>query len=155
MEKQELEKQVDQELENVLSKEIDDKTSQKIVALFEKKKEQAQSILQDQQRMEHFYTRLERKCKRIPLIGQQLSYVPAMASLIQSYRAGDYPDIPLGAILSVMGAMIYFIAPFDIFPDGIPLLGLTDDAALIAVIWKLIGDDVEEYNRWRKKNHKD
>ena len=74
MDKQELEKQVDQELENVLSKEIDDKTSQKIVALFEKKKEQAQSILQDQQRMEHFYTRLERKCKRIPLIGQQLSY---------------------------------------------------------------------------------
>ncbi|MBP3853756.1 MAG: DUF1232 domain-containing protein [Erysipelotrichaceae bacterium] len=152
MEEKELEKKVEEQLPQTMQ--ARQQLSEKIVARFEKRKEQAANYLQDAQKVESTLTRLERKLKRIPLIGEQLAAVPAMISLIRSYRNHEYPQLPLGAIISVFGVLLYFLSPIDVIPDGIPFLGYTDDAALIAVIWKLVSDDVEEYNKWRKKNGK-
>ncbi|MBO6047103.1 MAG: DUF1232 domain-containing protein [Erysipelotrichaceae bacterium] len=115
----------------------------------------AKALLHDKERIEHFLMRLERKFKKFPGIGQELSYIPAMICLVKDYVDGEYRDIPLGSIIGIISAFVYFMSPFNLIPNAIPILGLTDDIALIAYVWRLVGDDVKEYEAWRKANHKE
>lgn len=114
----------------------------------------AEKILKDEQKMERFLQKLEKKLKVIPLAGDTLAMVPIMISLIKSYIDKEYTEIPLGTIIAVISALAYVISPTDIVPDFIPGAGYIDDAAVVAACLKLVGSDIEEYQEWRKKNNK-
>lgn len=116
---------------------------------------QAEEMLKDQDKMERFLQRLEKKLKVIPLAGEKLADVPIMVSLIRSYVKKEYIDVPIGTIIAILSALIYFVSPIDIVPDSIPVLGYFDDAAVVAACWKLVDSDVEEYIKWRKENGKE
>lgn len=118
----------------------------------EKGYESAGKLLNDQDAIEKFLQRLEKKLKVIPLVGDKLANIPTMASLMRSFVKKEYIEIPLGSIIAITSALIYFVSPIDIVPDSIPFLGYIDDAAVIAVCWKLVESDVEEYVKWRKDN---
>ena len=43
---------------------------------------------------------------------------------------------PADAILMAIAAVFYFVGPFDLIPDSIPVLGLIDDTSVItSVAW--------------------
>ena len=52
---------------------------------------------------------------------------------------------------AIGGALLYFISPIDLIPDFIPILGFTDDAAVLALCLKLCRDDVLEYWKWKSR----
>lgn len=54
--------------------------------------------------------------------------------------------------LTLMGALAYFILPIDIIPDFIPLLGFTDDAAVLALAIKIVGDHITEEHRQKARD---
>lgn len=128
---------------------------QKAQEELEKGYKSAEKLLNDQDAIERFLQRLEKKLKVIPLAGDRLADIPIMASLIKSFIKKEYRDIPIGSIIAITSALIYFVSPIDIIPDSILFLGYIDDAAVIAVCWKLVGSDVEEYVKWRKDNGKE
>ena len=115
---------------------------------------EAEEMLKDEDKMERFLQRLEKKLKKIPVAGDKLANVPIMISLVRSYIKKEYTDIPIGTIIAIISALIYFLSPIDIVPDSIPLLGYFDDAAVVAACWKLVESDVDEYIKWRKDNNK-
>jgi len=121
----------------------------------EKGYSEAEEILHDEDKMERFLQRLEKKLKTVPIAGEKLAVVPIMASLIRNYAKKEYTDIPIGTLLAMISALVYFVSPIDIIPDSIPVLGYFDDAAVVAACWKLVESDVDEYVKWRKDNHKD
>ena len=98
---------------------------------------------------ERLLQRLEKKLKPIPFIGR----IPVIISLVRYYFKREYDDIPIGMIIAIIGAIIYFIVPIDFIPEGLLLFGLVDDAAVLAGCMKLIESDVKEYQEWRKDNH--
>ena len=49
--------------------------------------------------------------------------------------------------VALLGALAYFIAPFDILPDVLPIVGLTDDAAVLAAAIKLVWDNIKPVHR--------
>ncbi len=51
------------------------------------------------------------------------------------------------AIAVVVGAIGYFLAPVDLIPDAIPVLGFTDDAAIIAAAVKMVSSSLDPETR--------
>jgi uncharacterized membrane protein YkvA (DUF1232 family) len=73
-------------------------------------------------------------------------------SIIKDYANGSYREIPWVTIAGIIGSLIYVFIPIDLIPDFIPVLGLTDDAAVVALCLKGISKDLEKYSIW--KNNK-
>lgn len=120
----------------------------------EKGYEKAEETLNDDDKMERLFQRLEKKLKNIPVIGEKMADIPIMASLVRCYWKKEYTDVPIGSIIAIISALIYFVSPIDILPDSIPVIGYFDDAAVVATCWKLVESDVVEYQKWREKNGK-
>lgn len=114
----------------------------------------AEKLLQDPDKMERFLQRLEAKLKEIPAVGEMLSYVPTLVSMVRSYMRKEYTDLPLGTMIAIVSALLYFVSPVDIIPDVIPGAGYLDDAAVVTLCLKLVGSDVREYVEWREVNGK-
>ncbi len=145
------------------SQEKNPKIYENIEQVFDEKKAQeelekgykkAEKILKNREKMERLLQRLEKKLKSIPVLGEKLSYIPAMVSLIKSYIEKEYTDLPLGTIIAITSALLYFVSPIDLVPDSIPVIGYFDDAAVVAACWKLVESDVKEYLKWREDNNK-
>lgn len=97
---------------------------------------EAQELLQDEDKIERFLQRLEKKLKVIPYAGDKLANIPVLASLVRNYVKKEYMDVPIGTIIAILSALIYFVSPLDIVPDSIPFLGYFDDAAVVAGVGK-------------------
>lgn len=52
------------------------------------------------------------------------------------------PDTPIRDKAVIIGAFGYFILPVDLIPDGIPVLGLTDDLAAIRLALSAVWNNV-------------
>jgi uncharacterized membrane protein YkvA (DUF1232 family) len=128
---------------------------EEVQARFERSKEKAKKILEDKDKMDHFLERLEKKLKHIPVVGGILSEIPALISLVKAYIEKRYRAIPIGSIIAIVGALIYFLSAIDLFPDLLPVIGLVDDAAVLTLAYKLVHDDVVEYKAWREKSQLD
>ena len=63
--------------------------------------------------------------------GKKLIYV-----VLLLYYTLQKDNVPLKAKTAIVGALGYFIAPFDFIPDLLPLVGYTDDfgALMIALV---------------------
>ena len=140
------------------NKEIMDETKMidetKASTLLESNYATATTLLNNVDEMERFLQRLEEKMKIVPVVGEKLAMVPVLASLIKSFVSKEYTDIPIGTIIAIIAALLYFVSPIDLVPDSIPVLGYFDDAAVVAVCWKMVESDVKEYQVWREKNNK-
>lgn len=115
---------------------------------------EAEKLLNDKDKLEEFLQKLEKKLKTIPVAGNALSSLPIMVSLIKSYIQKEYTEIPLGTIIAIISASIYFLSPVDLIPDIVPGIGYIDDAAVVAACLALVGSDIEEYKKWREDNKK-
>ena len=121
-------------------------------AELEKGMEEAQTILEDEDKLEKLFQRLEKKLKNIPVVGEKLAVAASMASMVKSYVNKEYTEIPLGTILAAISAIAYLVSPIDIIADVIPVIGYVDDIAVIGACLKLIESDLNDYIEWRKAN---
>jgi uncharacterized membrane protein YkvA (DUF1232 family) len=48
---------------------------------------------------------------------------------------------------SLVGALAYFVLPFDAMPDVFPLLGFTDDAAVLLTALRMVGAHMRPEHR--------
>lgn len=61
-----------------------------------------------------------------------------LSKAIQMYLVLQSDDVPLWAKLKVMGALGYFISPVDLVPDVVPVVGLLDDAGVLALAFGMV-----------------
>jgi uncharacterized membrane protein YkvA (DUF1232 family) len=67
--------------------------------------------------------------------------------MIRACLAGKYCASP-DSILMVVAAVIYFLSPFDLIPDAIPVLGLIDDAAVIGCVARANLTAISNFRKW-------
>ena len=73
-----------------------------------------------------------------------------LGRLLKAYSHGEYRTIPWKSYLLVVAAILYFINPIDLIPDLMPILGLTDDFAVLLMVYKSIGADIDKFLVWEK-----
>jgi uncharacterized membrane protein YkvA (DUF1232 family) len=76
--------------------------------------------------------------------------VTTLTRMIKAYVSGEYKIIPWGSIVKMIAVLMYFISPIDFIPDFIPILGLTDDFALIMWLFNSLKDDFNDFEAWEK-----
>jgi uncharacterized membrane protein YkvA (DUF1232 family) len=75
-------------------------------------------------------------------------YLMAMIRVIRDYQRGEYRDMAAPKLLIIIAAIIYFVSPFDVIPDWIPVLGHIDDAFVVSLALKSVRADLDTYMAW-------
>jgi uncharacterized membrane protein YkvA (DUF1232 family) len=73
-----------------------------------------------------------------------------LGRMAKAYALGRYRAVPWKTILILLAAVIYFINPIDLIPDLIPLLGFTDDFAILVWVYNAIGAEVDKFMEWEQ-----
>lgn len=110
----------------------------------------AEAMLKDAEKCEELFCRMERKLACVPAVGEELSRLPVFASMVRSWLCKEYTAAPMGTIIAIVSAVVYFVSPIDLIPDTLPGVGHVDDVAVIAACYKMVRDDVIEYDEWRR-----
>lgn len=78
-----------------------------------------------------------------------LKDVTALVSMVRDYWQGSYREIPFWALGAVVVALLYILNPMDLVPDFIPVVGLVDDTAVIALCLRMVEEDLRRYEKWQ------
>lgn len=83
-------------------------------------------------------------------LGDAWDNLKLFIELVKDYSKGNYRKVSTGTILTILGAIIYFVSPVDLVPDFIVGLGLFDDAAVIGFTLKKISAELDHYKVWKQ-----
>jgi uncharacterized membrane protein YkvA (DUF1232 family) len=75
--------------------------------------------------------------------------------MLKDYKQKKYKNVPWKAIAMIATALVYFLNPVDFIPDFMGILGFTDDAIVLAFVFKSIRDELIKYCDWRGLNAED
>jgi uncharacterized membrane protein YkvA (DUF1232 family) len=73
--------------------------------------------------------------------------LPFAEDLLSAYYCAFDRQTPRHVQAALLGALAYFILPFDFVPDMLPVLGFTDDAAVLATAIRLVAAHVTPEHR--------
>jgi uncharacterized membrane protein YkvA (DUF1232 family) len=82
-----------------------------------------------------------RKLKRVA------ANIPFAEDLLAAYYCAFDRQTPRHVQAALIGALAYFILPFDVVPDFLPILGFTDDAAVLATAIRLVSTHIRDEHR--------
>jgi uncharacterized membrane protein YkvA (DUF1232 family) len=98
----------------------------------------AQRLAGDEGRLRRdFWRKLRRLAARLPF---------AQDLLAAHYCAFDR-QTPLHVKAALIGAIAYFVLPVDVIPDVLPVIGYTDDAAVLATAIRLVSAHITPDHR--------
>jgi uncharacterized membrane protein YkvA (DUF1232 family) len=73
--------------------------------------------------------------------------LPFAEDLLAAYYCAFDHATPMQVKASLVGALAYFVLPFDAMPDVLPLLGFTDDAAVLLTALRMVGAHMRPEHR--------
>ncbi|NPU14078.1 DUF1232 domain-containing protein [Bradyrhizobium sp. 83002] len=78
---------------------------------------------------------------------QVVARIPFAADLLAAYYCAFDKETPRHVQVALLGALAYFILPFDFLPDVMPVLGFTDDAAVLATAIRMVASHITPDHR--------
>jgi uncharacterized membrane protein YkvA (DUF1232 family) len=76
-----------------------------------------------------------------------IARVPFAEDLLAAYYCAFDKQTPRHVQAALLGAIAYFILPFDFIPDMLPVLGFTDDAAVLATAIRMVATHITPEHR--------
>ena len=80
-------------------------------------------------------------------LGRLAAHIPFAEDLLTAYYCAFDRSTPHHVRAALLGALAYFVLPFDVIPDMLPVLGLSDDAAVLAGALKLVWNHIQPQHR--------
>ena len=80
-------------------------------------------------------------------IRQVAAGLPFAEDLLTAYYCAFDRDTPVNVKAALFGALAYFVLPIDFMPDVMPILGFTDDAAVLATAIRLVAAHLRPEHR--------
>jgi uncharacterized membrane protein YkvA (DUF1232 family) len=76
-----------------------------------------------------------------------IARVPFAEELLAAYYCAFDRATPVSVKATLVGAIAYFVLPIDAIPDVLPILGFTDDAAVLTTALRLVANHVTPEHR--------
>lgn len=84
-------------------------------------------------------------------VGQVLTdKLTTLSRMVKAYVSGQYRIVPWPTILKIVAVLIYFVSPLDVIPDILPIIGLTDDLAIVLWLFRALQEDIENFDAWER-----
>ena len=100
--------------------------------------EPAERLAKDRARVrKEFWIKLKRVAARLPFV----------EDLLAAYYCAFDRQTPRHVQAALLGALAYFILQFDFMPDVLPVLGFTDDAAVLATAIRMVASHISPVHR--------
>ncbi len=100
--------------------------------------EPASRLAEDPARVrKEFWKKLKRVAAKLPFV----------EDLLAAYYCAFDRQTPRHVQAALLGALAYFILPFDFMPDLMPVLGFTDDAAVLATALRMVASNIKPVHR--------
>jgi len=74
-------------------------------------------------------------------------HIPFAEDALAAYYCAFDPATPTRVRAMIFAALAYFVVPTDVIPDFLPVLGFTDDAAVLAATLQLIASHMRPEHR--------
>jgi uncharacterized membrane protein YkvA (DUF1232 family) len=84
-----------------------------------------------------FWPKLQRHAAQLPFAGD----------LVAAYYCALDRRTPRRVQVILLGALAYFVLPFDFIPDMLPIIGFTDDAAVLATAIQVVATHITPEHR--------
>ena len=98
----------------------------------------AQRLAEDEQTLKRrFWQKLRALAARLPFA----------EDLVAAHYCAFDRQTPLHVKAALIGALAYFVLPADVVPDVLPVIGYTDDAAMLAGAIKLVASHISPDHR--------
>lgn len=104
---------------------------------------------EDAQKVVDNATQIVGKVERSGVLKRELAKVRLLLMMVEDYLDGEYREVPWFTIAAAVVALLYILSPVDLIPDFIPVIGLTDDLAMLLLVWTLISEDICRYAHWK------
>ena len=75
------------------------------------------------------------------------AHIPFAEDLLAAYYCAFDRATPFQVKATLVAAIAYFVLPFDAIPDMLPMIGFTDDAAVLATALRLVTSHMREEHR--------
>ncbi|MBY0382612.1 MAG: DUF1232 domain-containing protein [Xanthobacteraceae bacterium] len=99
---------------------------------------ETEQLARDPERVrESFWVKIKRVAAKIPFA----------EDLLAAYYCAFDRQTPRHVQITLIGAIAYFILPFDFIPDMLPVLGFTDDAAVLATAIRMVSGHITPEHR--------
>ena len=108
-----------------------------------------EAVMKDTAALENILQSAEKKLSEIPGVGQYAANFPTMLSMIRSYITKEYTEVSYKVIATMVGALVYILKGSDMIPDKIPVIGVVDDLAVLALALQINAPELEAYRTWR------
>ena len=82
-----------------------------------------------------------------PKLRRVAASIPFAEDLLAAYYCAFDRDTPRHVQVALIGALAYFVMPFDFIPDMMPLIGFTDDAAVLVTALRLVSTHITPAHR--------
>lgn len=100
--------------------------------------ERAEKLAKDPERVRrNFWAKLKRFASSLPFT----------EDLLAAYYCAFDRETPRHVQAALLGAIAYFVLPFDFLPDMLPVLGFTDDAAVLATAIRMVSSHITPEHR--------
>jgi len=121
----------------------------KAKALLDRGIAEAQEFIKDPSKIDDILVQLENKLREVPAIGEHLSDLPLMVSMVKGYVTREYSAVSPKVIAVLVGSFIYLVKKKDIIPDNIPVVGIADDLAVLGLALNLCKPELQAFKAFR------
>jgi uncharacterized membrane protein YkvA (DUF1232 family) len=98
----------------------------------------AEELAKDPERVRRkFWLKIKRVAAKLPFV----------EDLLAAYYCAFDRETPRHVQVALLGAIAYFVLPLDFMPDVLPVLGFTDDAAVLATAIRTVASNIRPDHR--------